>query len=219
MAALQLAASTLEMLPQLLCATVAALIVAVRSLRHARDPPHSATEACALHLPLLHLRPLLPPPGPAVLEGPTTHPPAPLPPQIVVEGFAIPQRIRLRHIPGSPPTWLLGHMLRVKRRHRLFLYEMWQEMGVQHGKIFKWFWGTQPVITIRGGSLGRGGPRLCARRQRQWRRQQSAAAACARMAGPSSRRSTLHAPLTRPAWRLHPPPPPVQTQRWRASCA
>ncbi|GBF94618.1 thromboxane-A synthase [Raphidocelis subcapitata] len=74
---------------------------------------------------------------------------------IVVDGFAIPQRIALRHIPGTPPRWLLGHMLRVKRRHRLFLYEMWEEMGSEHGKIFKWFWGTQPVITIRDAELAR----------------------------------------------------------------
>jgi hypothetical protein len=101
-------------------------------------------------------------------------------PQIVFEGFAIPQRMRLRHIPGSPPAWLLGHMLRVKLRHRLFLYEMWQEMGAEHGKIFKWFWGTQPVITIRGAAAraaarAAGAPRTERARGRAWRLR---AAAC-----------------------------------------
>ena len=91
----------------------------------------------------------------ARLAAPRSHPskqafhPSP-PPQIVVDGFAIPQRVRLRHIPGSPPLWLLGHTLAAKARHKMFLYDMWEEMGARHGKVFKWFWGTQPIITIRG---------------------------------------------------------------------
>lgn len=70
--------------------------------------------------------------------------------QIVVDGFAIPQRLRLRHIPGPPPKWLVGHALDAKLKHGMFLFEMWREMGSKYGRVFKWFWGTQPIITIRG---------------------------------------------------------------------
>jgi hypothetical protein len=37
------------------------------------------------------------------------------------------------------------------KKHDLFLFQMWEEMGAKYGKVFKWFWATQPVITIRGG--------------------------------------------------------------------
>ncbi|KAI8468880.1 MAG: cytochrome P450 [Monoraphidium minutum] len=73
---------------------------------------------------------------------------------IVVDGFMIPQRLRLRHIPGSPPKWLVGHILEAKR-HDLFLFNMWEEMGARYGKVFKWFWATQPVITVRDPELAR----------------------------------------------------------------
>lgn len=33
--------------------------------------------------------------------------------QVVIDGFMIPQRVKLRHIPGSPPKWLVGHILEV----------------------------------------------------------------------------------------------------------
>jgi hypothetical protein len=65
----------------------------------------------------------------------------------------IPQRIKLRHIPGPAPLWGVGHLLLAKRGHGLFLFEMWEDLGAKYGKVFKWFWATQPVITIRGGRL------------------------------------------------------------------
>jgi hypothetical protein len=61
----------------------------------------------------------------------------------------LPQRARLRHIPGPAPLWGVGHILLAKR-HGLFLFEMWRGMGAKYGKVFKWFWAAQPVITIRG---------------------------------------------------------------------
>lgn len=131
-------------------------------------------------------------------------------PQIVIEGFAIPQRMCLRHIPGTPPAWLVGHMLRVKRRHRLFLYDMWEEMGREHGKVFKWFWGTQPVITIRGAQ--RRGARGSAHPSRHAR----ASAACP--VDPSARRPAGCRPR-RPRPRMRNAALPRQTLSWRASCA
>lgn len=69
--------------------------------------------------------------------------------QIIIDGFALPARWRLRHIPGPAPTWLFGHTLEC-RRHNLFLFKMWAAMGERYGKVFKWFWATQPIITVRG---------------------------------------------------------------------
>lgn len=41
--------------------------------------------------------------------------------------------------------------VQAKGKHKLFLFDMWEDMGAKYGKVFKWFWATQPVITIRGG--------------------------------------------------------------------
>ncbi|KIZ05238.1 hypothetical protein MNEG_2718 [Monoraphidium neglectum] len=41
------------------------------------------------------------------------------------------------------------------KKHDLFLFQMWEEMGAKYGKVFKWFWATQPVITIRDPELTR----------------------------------------------------------------
>lgn len=53
----------------------------------------------------------------------------------MVDGFALPARARLRHIPGSAPVWLLGHMLTAKTKHNLFLFDMWEDMGAKYGKV------------------------------------------------------------------------------------
>ena len=55
--------------------------------------------------------------------------------QLVLDGFTIPARVRLRHIPGARPAWLLGHLLTAKTKHNLFLFDMWEDMGARYGKV------------------------------------------------------------------------------------
>lgn len=70
--------------------------------------------------------------------------------QIIVDGFHLAARWRLRHIPGPTPLWLVGNTLEVAAQ-QYFLFKAWEVWGRKYGKVFKWFWGPQPVVAVRGG--------------------------------------------------------------------
>eukprot|EP01025_Chloroclados_australasicus_P034869 TRINITY_DN355_c1_g2_i1.p1 TRINITY_DN355_c1_g2~~TRINITY_DN355_c1_g2_i1.p1 ORF type:complete len:542 (+),score=46.83 TRINITY_DN355_c1_g2_i1:181-1806(+) len=69
---------------------------------------------------------------------------------IFLYGFRIVTRIKLRKIPGPPPSWLLGNLLQVKQltldRHRWFL---------EYGPIYKFFMGGRPFIVVSDPELCR----------------------------------------------------------------
>jgi hypothetical protein len=73
--------------------------------------------------------------------------------QVVIDGFFPAARFRLRHIPGPAPWWLVGNTLEIAA-HDYFLFKAWEVWGGKYGKVFKWFWGPQPVVTIRGEQGG-----------------------------------------------------------------
>lgn len=69
--------------------------------------------------------------------------------QIIIDGFHPAARWRLRHIPGPPPLWVVGNTLEVAAQ-QYFLFKAWEVWGRKYGKVFKWFWGPQPVVAVRG---------------------------------------------------------------------
>lgn len=45
--------------------------------------------------------------------------------------------------------WLFGNTLEVIG-HKLFLFDAFETWATKYGPVFRWFWGPQPVITVRG---------------------------------------------------------------------
>jgi hypothetical protein len=56
---------------------------------------------------------------------------------------------------------VVGNTLEVAAQ-QYFLFKAWEVWGQQYGKVFKWFWGPQPVVTVRGGcTFGVASVNLC----------------------------------------------------------
>lgn len=47
----------------------------------------------------------------------------------------------------------MGNTLEVYK-HDLFLFKAWAAWAKTYGNVFKWFWGPQPVIAVRGACCG-----------------------------------------------------------------
>lgn len=71
--------------------------------------------------------------------------------QVIIQGFHPTARWKLRHVPGPSPLWVFGNTLEV-RHYDFLLFLAWDAWAKKYGKVFKWFWGPQPVITVRGKS-------------------------------------------------------------------
>lgn len=74
---------------------------------------------------------------------------------VIADGFFPAARLKLRHIPGPSPWWLVGNTLEIAATHDYFLYKAWEVWGQKYGKVFKWFWGPQPVVTVRDAHVAR----------------------------------------------------------------
>eukprot|EP01026_Neomeris_dumetosa_P019290 TRINITY_DN17765_c0_g1_i10.p1 TRINITY_DN17765_c0_g1~~TRINITY_DN17765_c0_g1_i10.p1 ORF type:complete len:539 (-),score=65.21 TRINITY_DN17765_c0_g1_i10:375-1991(-) len=62
---------------------------------------------------------------------------------LTVYGFRLYSRIRLRRIPGPPPSWLFGNLLQIK--HLVHSTFAWMK---EYGPIFKYYMGGVPIVVI-----------------------------------------------------------------------
>ena len=85
--------------------------------------------------------------------------------QVAWQGFYVYDRIKYRHIPGPAPSWLAGHIPIIMKKYDMLLFYAFRDWKAKYGRVFKWFWGPQCVITISGACVCR----------RLWRARRSAA--------------------------------------------
>ena len=68
-------------------------------------------------------------------------------PQVITYGLNVVERWKLRHLPGPAPRIFIGNLSELRGRNTWDVYTAWTR---KYGRIYRWFQGRQPMVTIAG---------------------------------------------------------------------
>lgn len=71
---------------------------------------------------------------------------------VVLYGYRPVQRWRMRHIPGPPPSWMIGNLIDIVRMGKHEAFSTWSQ---KYGHVYKIFEGGVMTVVIQDASLAK----------------------------------------------------------------